>query len=86
MSISKDLLEEFNDYKDAIGDLCTNRLDDECLICECFCVNVADLRSRLQDIKELNEATIALLSREYGLGNGCGSCLKNKEMWKDRIF
>jgi NAD(P)H-nitrite reductase large subunit len=57
------------------------KLDDEVIICECFCVNVADIR-RIQK----NEVNIESLKKSFGLGNGCSSCLKTTHKWKNKIF
>ncbi len=57
------------------------KLDDECLICECFCVNVADIRELCETSVDLG-----LLKDRLNLGEGCRSCLKRKDDWIYRIF
>ncbi|HLW58050.1 MAG TPA: (2Fe-2S)-binding protein [Bacteriovoracaceae bacterium] len=76
--------EEFIQLIDEIGDLLSpnDLLDDDILICECFCVNVADIRHLFQDSKTVD---LDALAKAYGLGQGCQSCLKRKD-WIDRIF
>ncbi len=69
-----DSLEEFVDSSS------NKKLDDDFIICECFCVNVADIK-RTQ--KELD---IEKLTASFGLGTGCQSCLKSISSWKEKIF
>ena len=57
------------------------KLDDDCLICECFCVNVADIRQLCSSTVDLD-----LLKSNLSLGKGCTSCVKSFESWKDKIF
>lgn len=57
------------------------KLDDETLICECFCVSAKDIRELCQTHVDLD-----LLQDHFGLGQGCTSCLKNKESWINKIF
>jgi hypothetical protein len=59
----------------------TARLDDEILICECFCVNAADIRELCETSVDLD-----LLKVRLNLGEGCRSCLKRKDDWIDKIF
>ena len=56
-------------------------LDDHELICECFCVTV-------KMIREIGDKDLELegLKQELNLGNGCRSCLKRYDEWKERIF
>jgi len=55
------------------------KLDDDFLVCECFCVSVSD-------IKEADSLDLDLLQKELGLGNGCQGCIKRKEDWINKIF
>jgi NAD(P)H-nitrite reductase large subunit len=57
------------------------KLDDESLICECFCVSAGDIRQVCESKVDLEK-----LQTELNLGNGCQSCLKNKDKWLDNIF
>jgi NAD(P)H-nitrite reductase large subunit len=59
----------------------TEKLDDETLICECFCVNVKDIRELCQ-----THVDIDLLQDQLNMGQGCQSCMKNKDSWKNKIF
>lgn len=57
------------------------KLDDEALICECFCVSAGDIRDVCS-----KEIDLDLLKDRLNLGSGCQSCLKRKDDWIDKIF
>lgn len=57
------------------------KLDDETLICECFCVSALDIRETCTNFVDLD-----LLKKRFNLGEGCQSCLKNKDTWINKIF
>lgn len=57
------------------------KLDDETLICECFCVSVKDIRDVCT-----NHVDLDLLKDQFQLGQGCQSCLKRKDSWVHNIF
>ena len=57
------------------------KLDDDILICECFCVNVGDIRSICKSTVDID-----LLKGQLNLGSGCQSCLKNLDTWVNKIF
>jgi NAD(P)H-nitrite reductase large subunit len=57
------------------------KLDDEGLICECFCVSVRDIRELC-----VSEVNLDQLKIEFNLGQGCQSCLKSKDTWINKIF
>jgi hypothetical protein len=78
--MDKEILHLIDDVDDFIGRP-QDKLDDEILICECFCVNVRDIRSFCETKLDLD-----LLQRELFLGQGCRSCLKRKEDWMHKIF
>lgn len=59
----------------------TEKLEDDCLICECFCVSARDIRNLCQ-----GQVNLELLEEHYHLGQGCGSCKKNLTSWIDKIF
>jgi bacterioferritin-associated ferredoxin len=58
-------------------------LDDEILICECFCVNVRDIRDSFKESKKVD---LSILSERLCMGKGCGSCIKSSSEWLDKIF
>jgi len=80
-----DMDKEFLSQIDQIDDLITSTetLEDEVLICECFCVNVADIRDtchkqQIVDVKTLQDT--------FSLGLGCQGCLKRIDSWVNKIF
>ena len=79
-----DMDKEFLHLIDNLQDLipkAINKLDDNVLICECFCVSAGDIRSLQQ-----SEIDFDSLKTKFNLGAGCGSCLKTKEDWVDKIL
>ena len=58
-----------------------DKLDDETLICECFCVSAGDIRELCS-----GEVDLDLLKTRLNLGGGCQTCLKNKDSWIHKIF
>jgi NAD(P)H-nitrite reductase large subunit len=76
--------EEFLSQIDRLQDLIPEtKLDDEVLICECFCVSVGDIRSACANEKRVD---LVKLQAEFGLGTGCQSCTKRIETWVHNIF
>jgi NAD(P)H-nitrite reductase large subunit len=57
------------------------KLDGETLICECFCVNVSDIRAVCDSVVDLE-----LLATTYNMGSGCQSCIKRRDSWINNIF
>lgn len=58
------------------------KLDDELLICECFCVSVGDIRK----FSEGSKVDLEALGNSLGLGHGCQTCLKRSDDWIEKIF
>ena len=75
--------ENFLDLIENVEDLIPHdeKLDDDVLICECFCVNVGDIRETC-----LTEVDLTALSEKFSMGQGCQSCIKNKDSWIDKVF
>jgi hypothetical protein len=57
------------------------KLAEDDLICECFCVNAAMVREICP-----NHIDLTLLREKLNLGNGCQDCLKRKEDWINRVL
>jgi len=76
---------EFLSQIDQVGELISNteKLDDEILICECFCVNVADIR---EACKSQGTFDLMIMQENFGLGQGCQGCLKRINTWVNKIF
>jgi NAD(P)H-nitrite reductase large subunit len=83
--VEQDFDSEFLTQIDQVDELIssTDKLDDETLICECFCVNVADIRQLCDEHKELD---LEKVQSEFNLGQGCQGCLKRIDSWVNKIF
>lgn len=79
--MDKELLAEI----DQLNDLLPNKelLEDELLICECFCVSVADIRALCQEDMKVD---LDLLNKTYGMGDGCKSCVGKVNTWINKIY
>lgn len=82
--MDKEFLRQIDQVNELISDQRPlDELDDETLICECFCVSVGDIRIICGHEQKVD---LELLKTVLGMGTGCGSCIKNKDYWIDRIF
>lgn len=75
---------EFLHLMDSVSELipeAPGKLDDETLICECFCVSAADIRSLGGPDVELEKCRTT-----FALGTGCQTCVKNIDSWMNKIF
>ena len=77
---TRDLLRDIENLADFIDQSSNKKLDDETIICECFCVNVSDIRKQTTKTIDLK-----VLKESFGLGTGCQSCVKDIDSWKDKI-
>ena len=80
--MDKDFLTQIDNLDELIGPP-KNLLDDNVLICECFCVSVGDIRevcaaTRVVDVEKLQDS--------FHFSQGCGTCLRRKNEWIDLIF
>lgn len=71
------LIEEIDDFIPSPQE----KLDNETLVCECFCVSALDIRDVCQVAVDLD-----LLKERFMMGEGCRSCIKNKDSWVNNIF
>ena len=77
---------EFLSQIDRVEELLTpqaEKLDDEVLICECFCVSVGDIR---EACKEHGSFDLKTVQDNFSLGLGCQSCIKQIDSWAHKIF
>lgn len=79
--MDKDFLTQIDQVDELISSI--EKLDDEVLICECFCVNVADIREACQDVGAVD---LKILKEKFHMGEGCQTCLKNCDAWVNKIF
>lgn len=59
------------------------KLADEVLICECFCVSVGDIR---EACRAQGQVDLDTLQAQFSLGQGCQGCLKEFDSWSKQIF
>ena len=81
---NREMDKEFLRLMDSIAELIPQqetKLEDDHLICECFCVSAGDIRQLCIDKVDLD-----LVQTEFNLGHSCGTCLKNKNSWINKIF
>ncbi len=81
--MDKDFLRQIDDVKDFLSSKEKEKLDNDFLICECFCVNVGDIRLSCSDLGEVN---LDHLQERFQLGRGCQSCIKDADSWIKKIF
>ena len=77
--------DEFLSQIDRVDELisATEKLDDDVLICECFCVNVGDIKEVCHSLKTFDLKTV---QDNFSLGHGCQGCLKRIDTWVNKIF
>ena len=81
--MDKDFLRQIDDVKDFLSSQDGEKLDNEFLVCECFCVNAGDIRQACTDLGEVN---LDRLQETFSLGLGCQSCIKEADSWIKKIF
>lgn len=81
--MDKEFFRQIDQVSELLDESTAELLDDEVLICECFCVNVGDIREVCGHDGKVDLNTLAAV---YGLGTGCQTCIKRKDLWIDRIF
>jgi NAD(P)H-nitrite reductase large subunit len=77
---------EFLSQIDQVAELIApeaEKLADDVLICECFCVSVGDIREACRDLGTFD---LELVQNNFSLGHGCQSCLKQIDSWSLKIF
>jgi NAD(P)H-nitrite reductase large subunit len=79
--MDKEFLSQIDQIDDLIAS--TETLDNEVLICECFCVNVGDIRLACHDQQIVD---VKALQDSFSLGLGCQGCLKKIDSWVNKIF
>jgi NAD(P)H-nitrite reductase large subunit len=79
--MDKDFLSQIDRLDELIAS--AELLSDETLICECFCVNVADIR---ETCRSLGTVDLNMVQDKFNLGHGCQGCLKEFDTWVNKIF
>lgn len=80
MEIDKEFLRLIENVDDVVPKP-TEKLEDETLICECFCVSVRDIRETCD-----GEVDLALLQERFNMGGGCQTCVRRADDWINKIF
>lgn len=81
--MDKEFFRQIDQVSELLAESRHELLDDEVLICECFCVNVRDIR---EVCAEQGIVDLETLKAAYGLGTGCQTCIKKQDTWINRIF
>ena len=81
--MDKEFLRQIDQANELLTQLAEEKLADDVLICECFCVNVRDIREACGDKSEVD---LDLLRQRFSLGEGCKSCTKAAPEWVNKIF
>lgn len=76
--MNSDLDKDIREAQEALADWPMKPLDEDSVICECFCVSVSDIKETCPGSLDL-----VLLRQTFGFGNGCGTCIKDLEKWKN---
>ncbi len=83
-TIDKEFLHQMDQLNELLDDpRALEKLENETLVCECFCVNVGDIRSVCA---ELGTVELELLRATFSMGSGCGSCIKKSDYWINRVL
>ncbi len=81
--MDKDFLNQIDRVAELLDDGPKALLNDDVLICECFCVSVSDIREVCGETKLVD---IEKLQQRFQFSQGCGTCVRRKNEWFDLIF
>ena len=76
-----EFLDSIDNYHDLIADN-SNKMHEDELICECFCVSLKDIKTCLD---QHGQFSLELLTEELNMGKSCGSCLRSATSWKKHL-
>lgn len=79
--MDNDFFKDIDNYLDLEPQM-VDKLPDDTLICECFCVSVADIRSLTEGTKDID---LSFLKQQTSMGSSCKSCIKSFKSWVDKI-
>jgi len=82
-NMDKEFLRQVDQADEFLTQNLPEKLTDDVLICECFCVNVRDIR---EACAELGEVNLDLLRTRFSMGEGCQGCMKSASEWMNKIF
>ena len=81
--MDKDFLRQIDDVEALLPSKDADKLDDDVLICECFCVSVQDIRQTFEATRVVD---LEILQKQFSMGQGCQSCINRIGSWIDKIF
>lgn len=81
--VDKEFLRQVEKADEFLTQNVPEKLADDVLICECFCVSVLDIREAFKDTSEVD---LGALKRGFCMGEGCQSCVKAAPEWMSKIF
>lgn len=81
--MDKDFLRQIDDVDSLLPEKDEEKLPDDLLICECFCVSVGDIRLACESAGKVD---LDLIQKQFDLGRGCQSCIKRIDSWIHKIF
>lgn len=79
--MDEDFLNTIDNYYDLIADN-SNKMHDDELICECFCVSLKDIKAHM---KHNGEICLEALKDELNMGKSCANCIKNASSWMKNL-
>ena len=82
-NMDKEFLRQIDQAAEFLTQNAPEKLADDVLICECFCVNVRDIR---EACAERGEVDLDLLRKRFSMGEGCQGCMKSASEWMNKIF
>ncbi len=82
-NMDNEFLRQIDHASELLKETLDEKLEDDVLICECFCVNVRDIR---EACSEKAEVDLDLLRKRFSMGEGCQSCIKAASEWVNKIF
>ena len=81
--MDKEFLRQVEQASELLTQVASEKMHDDVLICECFCVNVRDIREACSGTGEVN---LAVLRDRFSMGEGCKSCVKAAPEWMYKVF
>lgn len=81
--MDKEFLRQIDQASEFLTQNEPEKLADDVLICECFCVSVRDIREACD---EAGKVDLELLKQRYSMGEGCTGCMKAVSDWVNKIY
>lgn len=81
--MDKEFLRQIDQASELLTQNGPEKLMDDVLICECFCVSVGDIREACGETARVD---LELLKQRFSMGEGCKGCMKAAPDWVNKIF